>query len=104
MPDAFTVTHRAEIMQLVDRHRIPAISWSRSFAELGCLVSYGPVLADEYRRAAAYAGRILKGEKPAELPVQTPVKFELVINMKTAGTLGLAVPDKLRSVADDIIE
>jgi putative tryptophan/tyrosine transport system substrate-binding protein len=104
MPDAFTVTHRAEIMQLVDRYRIPAISWSRSFAELGCLICYGPVLADEYRRAAAYADRILKGEKPGELPVQTPVKFELVINMKTAGALGLTVPEKLRSVADDIIE
>jgi putative ABC transport system substrate-binding protein len=104
MPDAFTVTHRAEIMQMVDRYRIPAISWSRSFAELGCLICYGPVLADEYRRAAAYADRILKGEKPGELPVQTPVKFELVINMKTAKALGLAVPEALRSLADDVIE
>jgi len=104
MPDAFTVTHRAEIMQLADRYRIPAVSWSRSFAELGCLISYGPVLADEYRRAAAYADRILKGEKPSELPVQTPVKFELVINMKTARSLGMTVPDRLRTVADDVIE
>jgi putative ABC transport system substrate-binding protein len=104
MPDAFTVTHRAEIMQLVDRYRIPAISWSRSFAELGCLISYGPILADEFRRAAAYADRILKGEKPGELPVQTPVKFELVINAKAANAFGLKVPDRLHSLADDIIE
>jgi putative ABC transport system substrate-binding protein len=104
LPDAFTVAHRAEIMQLVDHYRIPAVSWSRSFAELGCLIAYGPVLADEYRRAAAYADRILKGEKPAELPVQTPVKFELVVNMKTARAFGLAVPERLRSVADDVIE
>ena len=91
-------------MQLADRYRIPAVSWSRSFAELGCLISYGPVLADEYRRAAAYADRILKGEKPSELPVQTPVKFELVINMKTARALGLAIPGNLLALADEVIE
>lgn len=103
-PDAFTVTRRAEIAALADRHRVPAVSWSRSFAELGGLISYGPVLVDEYRRAAAYADRILKGEKPGELPVQTPVKFELVINMKTAKALGLTVTDKLRALADDVVE
>jgi putative ABC transport system substrate-binding protein len=104
IPDAFTVSHRAEITLLADRYRVPAISWSRSFAELGGLISYGPVLVDEYRRAASYADRILKGEKPSELPVQTPVKFELVINMKTAKALGLTVPDKLRALADEVIE
>jgi putative ABC transport system substrate-binding protein len=104
IPDAFTVGHRAAITLLADRYRVPAVSWSRSFAELGGLISYGPVLIDEYRRAASYADRILKGEKPSELPVQTPVKFELVINMKTAKTLGLTVSDKLRVLADEVIE
>jgi putative ABC transport system substrate-binding protein len=104
IPDAFTSAHRAEITSLANRHRVPAISWSRSFAELGGLISYGPFLVDEYRRAAAYADRILKGEKPGDLPVQTPVKFELVINLKAARAFGLTVPDKLRSLADDIIE
>jgi putative ABC transport system substrate-binding protein len=104
IPDAFTVLHRAEIAALADRHHIPAVFWSRSFAELGGLISYGPVLVDEYRRAAVYADRILKGEKPSELPVQTPVKFELVINMKTAKAFGLTVPEKLRALADDVIE
>ncbi len=104
IPDAFTSAHRAEITSLADRYRVPAISWSRSFAELGGLISYGPFLVDEYRRAAAYADRILKGEKPGELPVQTPVKFELVINLKAAKAFGLTVPDKLRSLADDVIE
>jgi putative tryptophan/tyrosine transport system substrate-binding protein len=104
IPDAFTVAHRAEIAALADRHHVPAVFWSRSFAELGGLIAYGPVLVDEYRRAAAYADRILKGEKPGELPVQTPVKFELVINMKTAKAFGLTVPEKLRALADDVIE
>jgi putative ABC transport system substrate-binding protein len=104
IPDAFTVTRRAEIAALADRYRVPAVSWSRSFAELGGLIAYGPILVDEYRRAAVYADRILKGEKPSELPVQTPVKFELVINMKTAKAFGLTVPEKLRALADDVIE
>jgi len=104
IPDAFTVDHRAEIALLADRYRVPAVSWSRSFAELGGLISYGPILVDEYRRAASYADRILKGEKPSELPVQTPVKFELVINMKTGKALGLTVPDRLAALADEIIE
>jgi putative tryptophan/tyrosine transport system substrate-binding protein len=89
---------------MADRYHVPAVSWSRSFAELGGLISYGPVLVEEYQRAASYADRILKGEKPSELPVQTPVRFELVINMKSAKALGLTVPDKLRAVADEIIE
>jgi putative tryptophan/tyrosine transport system substrate-binding protein len=104
MTDAFTTLHRAEIVSLVVRYRVPAINWSRTFAEGGGLISYGPYLIDEYRRAASYADRILRGEKPSELPVQTPVKFELVINGKTAKTLGLIVPDKLRAFADEVIE
>ena len=104
IPDAFTSAHRGEITSLTDRYRVPAISWSRSFAELGGLISYGPFLVDEYRRAASYADRILKGEKPGDLPVQTPVKFELVLNLKIAKSLGLTVPDRLRSLADDVIE
>lgn len=104
VPDAFTVAHRAEIVALAGRSRLPAISWSRSFTEFGGLIAYGPVLINEYRRAAAYADRILKGEKPGELPVQTPVKFELVINAKTAAAFGLSVTDSLRTLADEIIE
>jgi putative ABC transport system substrate-binding protein len=104
IPDAFTISHRAEITLLADHYRVPAIYWSRSFAELGGLISYGPVLVDEYRRAAAYADRVLKGEKPSELPVQAPVKFELVINLKTAKVLGLEVPFHLQQLADEVIE
>jgi ABC-type uncharacterized transport system substrate-binding protein len=104
IPDAFTISHRAEITLLADHYRVPAVYWSRSFAELGGLISYGPVLVDEYRRAASYADRILKGAKPSELPVQAPVKFELVINLKTAKALGLDVPVQLRQLADEVIE
>jgi putative tryptophan/tyrosine transport system substrate-binding protein len=104
IPDAFTITHRAEIISLAARWRIPAIYWSRSFAEIGGLISYGPYLPDEYRRAAPYVDRILKGAKPSELAVQAPTKFELVINLKTAKALGLAVPLFLQQNADDVIE
>jgi len=104
IPDAFTISHRAEITLLADHYRVPAVYWSRSFAELGGLISYGPDLVDEYRRAASYADRILKGAKPSELPVQAPVKFELVINLKTAKALGLDVPVQLQQLADEVIE
>jgi len=104
IPDAFTVGHRTEITSLAARYRIPAIYWSRSSAELGGLISYGPYIVDEYRRAASYADRILKGAKPSELPVQAPTKFELVINLKTASALGLNVPASLRATADEVIE
>jgi putative tryptophan/tyrosine transport system substrate-binding protein len=104
IPDVFTVGHRAEIVELAVRYRVPAIYWSRSFAELGGLISYGPYLVDEYRRAASYADRILKGEKPADLPVQAPTKFELVINLKTAKALGLDVAPSLLVRADEMIE
>ena len=86
------------------RYRVPAVYWSRLFAELGGLISYGPNVVDEYRRAASYADRILKGAKPSELPVQAPIKFELVINLKTAKALGLTVSDALVVRADEVIE
>ena len=104
IPDAFTQQHRAEITALAARFHVPAVYWSHSFAEAGGLISYGPYLVDEYRRAAEYADRILKGTKPSELPVQAPVKFELVVNLKTAKALGLDVPPSLRVAADEVIE
>jgi len=104
IPDAFTIRHRAEITALAARYHVPAVYWSRSFAEVGGLISYGPYIVEEYRRAASYADRILKGSKPSELPVQAPVKFELVINLKTARALGLDVPPTLLALADEVIE
>jgi putative ABC transport system substrate-binding protein len=104
IPDAFTGLHRTDIISLTLRHRIPAVDWSRSFAEGGGLISYGPYLVDEYQRAATYADRILKGEKPSQLPVQAPLKFQLVINLKTAKALGLTVPQTLLVAADELIE
>jgi putative ABC transport system substrate-binding protein len=104
IPDTFTQAHLAEIAALAARYRVPAVYWSRSFAEIGGLISYGPYLVDEFRRAASYLDRILKGEKPSNLPVQAPVKFELVINLKTAKAFGLEVPATLLARADDVIE
>jgi putative ABC transport system substrate-binding protein len=104
IPNAFTTQHRAEITALAARYQVPAVYWSRTFAEVGGLISYGPYIVDEYRRAALYADRILKGEKPSELPVQTPIKFELVINLKTAKALGLDAPPTLLGRADEVIE
>jgi len=104
IPDAFAQHHLAEIAALTARYSFPAIYWSRSFTEIGGLISYGPSLVDEYRRAAAYVDRILKGEKPSDLPVQAPVKFELVVNLKTAKALGLTVPPSLLARADEVIE
>jgi len=103
-PDVFTESNLAEIIALAARYRVPAVNWSRSFTELGGLISYGPYVVDEYRRAAVYADRILKGAKPSELPVQAPIKFELVINLKTAKALGLEVPLQLQQLADEVIE
>lgn len=104
LPDAFTVSHSAEITSVAARFRVPAVYWSRSSTELGGLISYGPYIVDEFRRAASYADRILKGEKPADLPVQAPTKYELVINLKTAKALGLDVPPTLLATADEVIE
>ena len=104
MPDTFTTGHRTEITSLAARYRLPAVYPYRVFAEFGGLLSYGDDLTDNFRRAASYVDRILKGEKPAELPVQAPVKFELVINLKTAKALGLDVPLQFQQRAEKIIE
>ena len=104
MPDSFTDAHSIEITSLVARYRLPAVYAYRFFAVLGGLLSYGPDLTDNFRRAATYADRILKGEKPAYLPVQAPTKYDLVINLKTAKALGLDVPWFLQQRADQVIE
>jgi putative ABC transport system substrate-binding protein len=104
MPDSFTDAHRVEITSMAARYRLPAIYPFRFFAEVGGLLSYGVDRTDNFRRAAKYVDRILKGEKPAEIPVQAPIKFELVVNLKTAKALGLDVPLHLQQLADEIIE
>jgi ABC-type uncharacterized transport system substrate-binding protein len=96
--------HRDLIITLAARHRLPTVYAYRSFVVDGGLISYGPDMVDQYRRAAGYVDRILKGEKPADLPVQAPTKYELVINLKTAKALGLTVPDSLLARADEVIE
>ena len=104
MPDAFTITYRVEVTWLAARYRLPAVYAYRFFTKLGGLLSYGEDLTDNFRRAATYADRILKGEKPSELPVQAPVRFELVVNLKTAKELGLTVPSSLLATADELID
>ena len=104
MPEPFLNHHRADVISLAARYSLPAIYPYRVYAELGGLLSYGIYPPDNFRRAASYADRILNGAKPSELPVQAPVKFELVINLKTAKTLGLDVPLHLRQHADEVIE
>jgi putative ABC transport system substrate-binding protein len=104
MSDVFPLVHRTEITTLVARYRLPTVYPYREFAQVGGLLSYGNDLRDNYRRAATYAARILRGEQPSELPVEVPVKFELVINLKTARALGLEVPPTLLARADEVIE
>ena len=104
MPDGFLIAHRAEITSLAARYRLPAVYPFRFYTELGGLLSYGVDMTDNFRRAATYVDKILKGAKPSELPVQAPVKFELVINLKVAKVLGLDVPLHLQQRADEVIE
>ena len=101
---ALAVVHRDLIITLAARHKLPAIYFERNFVASGGLVSYGPDYLDQFRRAASYVDRILKGEKPADLPVQAPTKYKLVINLKTAKAAGLTMPSTLLATADEVIE
>jgi ABC-type uncharacterized transport system substrate-binding protein len=102
--DPFLSSQRERLVVLASRHAVPAIYAWREFADAGGLISYGPSLTSAFRLVGAYAGKVLKGAKPADLPVQQPTKFELVINIKTAKSLGLTVPPPLLAQADDVIE
>jgi ABC-type uncharacterized transport system substrate-binding protein len=102
--NALSAVHRDLIITLAAQHKLPAVYQERTYVARGGLISYGPNFRDPFRRAAGYVDRILKGEKPADLPVQAPTRYELVINLKTAKALGLAVPPSVRARADEVIE
>lgn len=104
LPDFFSMVHRAELLKAVSEARVPAMFWNRSFVDGGGLMSYSTDSAEQLRRAAAYIDRILKGAQPADLPVQNPTRFELVINLKTARALGVTIPDSLLVTAHDVVE
>jgi putative ABC transport system substrate-binding protein len=104
MPDIFMLVHRATIILAAARNKVPAVYWQSAFARDGGLLSYAPNQADPFRRAATYVDRILHGEKPADLPVQFPTKYEMVVNLKTAKALGLAVPQSILLRAEELIE
>ena len=104
VPSPFLAIHRALIFDFVAKNRLPAMYSTSDFVEAGGLMSYGPDLLDNWRRAAAYVDKILKGAKPADLPVEQPTKFEFVINLKTAKALDLTIPRSVLARADEIIE
>jgi putative ABC transport system substrate-binding protein len=104
VPDGFSSSHKALFVELTDRYRLPAIYPFREFTDAGGLISYGNDLVDNARQAASYVDRILRGQRPSDLPVVQPSKFELVINLKTARSLGLQVPMHLQQLADEVIE
>jgi putative ABC transport system substrate-binding protein len=103
-PGSYFTARRDQIITLAARHAVPTISSDREFAAAGGLMSYSSSTVDSYRRAGVYAARILKGEKPADMPVERSTKFELVINLKAAKALSLQIPDKLLAIADEVIE
>ena len=101
---ALAVVHRELIIALAGKHKLPAVYFQRSFVDRGGLVSYGPDLVDQYRQAAGYVDRLLRGEKPADLPIQAPAKYETVVNLQTAKALGLTMPSSVIARADVVIE